>query len=590
MLKPIFEIVDEREFTDREEELAFLWRQVERARERRGSSYAIIARKGMGKTALLERFYNQLFIQQDEVIPFYVSFAEFKGFGKTSLTIRQFMRYYLRTLVAQYLAFHLRDSDMARFAPGMEELLTILQEQRPQVPAAGAIERYLNYVLEATAETYRDYLPDIIQFTRRALGVGGRAPGILMIDEFQVLTDVLDEKTGERANITELFQKTAEVKWCPMVVTGSAVSLITRTVMGGLLARRFGPYHLEPFDLEHSVECALKLARLDHVPLHEGVAYGIHTLTGGNPHYIWCLLNSESLTETGLTSFEQLYRVYEYEMNDPDGKLRGFWDVHFSTMARRVNAQGDGLRLLYHLATHPASEFNIHDMAAYFQRDLSAIEEIMAMLEQADLVEWLVKGGICRRITDPVLADYIVRRYRTLLERESFASYLETFETDYRRKMGSLSNAVGHAAELFTIGLLTRFGGQEVDGRACFGVEGKVTLPRFDSVVNRSGSIVAGDHIEFDVVCEGEETWLVEVRHRQRPLGPRAVEQFWRKVEQWEGERPVAWLLSFSGFTAPAVERLVELGLRHGDRNSFDRLADAVGYVHFPPRVTAPGE
>ncbi|HHN93770.1 MAG TPA: hypothetical protein ENK17_03300, partial [Anaerolineae bacterium] len=61
VVAPLLETVDEREFTDREKELAFLYRVVERARNRMGSSYAIIARKGMGKTAILERFYNRLF-------------------------------------------------------------------------------------------------------------------------------------------------------------------------------------------------------------------------------------------------------------------------------------------------------------------------------------------------------------------------------------------------------------------------------------------------------------------------------------------------------------------------------------------------
>jgi len=52
----------------------------------------------------------------------------------------------------------------------------------------------------------------------------------------------------------------------------------------------------------------------------------------------------------------------------------------------------------------------------------------------------------------------------------------------------------------------------------------------------------------------------------------------------------VVWLLSFVGFTAPADERLGELGLRHSDLRGFDRLADAVGYAHFPSRVAIPPE
>ncbi|MBL7064990.1 MAG: ATP-binding protein [Anaerolineae bacterium] len=588
MIKPLFEVVDEREFTDRDEELAFLWRLVERARDRRGYSYAVIARKGMGKTALLQRFYNDLFTQQDEVVPFYVSFAEFRADrGAKRFPLTTFIEYYFTTLVRQYIAFRLRRPELVQeyhhTIPTLQKLAADAGLDELETPLAAFCSLW-------EEKRFNHLLYYVIRFTRNFLGKQDRAPGLLIIDEFQVLVHIWDAEIAQIRDITDIYQQTAEAKWCPMVVTGSAVSLITETVMGGLLARRFGPYPLEPFDSEHSVEYAINLATLNHVPLHEGVAYAIHTLTGGNPHYVWCLLNSDALTGAGLTSLDLLYKVYEYEMNDPKGKLRGFWDVHFSTMARRVNAQGDALRLLYHLATHPAEEFNIHGMAAYFQREVSEVEEIMAMLEQADLVEWWIKG-LYRRITDPVLADYIVQRYSTVLEQKSFAAFIAGFEADFRRKMGSLSNAVGHAAELFTIGLLTRFDGQEVEGRRCFGVEeGSVTLPRFDSVVNRSGIIFEGDHVEFDVVAEGKkETWLVEVRHRQKPLSTEDVEQFLRKVEQWaEEKRPALWLLSFAGFTAPADEQLEGLGIRHSDLSGFNRLADAVGYVHFPSRVAAP--
>ncbi len=139
---------------------------------------------------------NQLFIQQDEVVPFYVSFTEFKGIQETSLTLRQFAEYYLQTLVTQYLAFHLNDAMLIHRAPGMHELLDILREHRGDVPVADLVERYLDRYVEATGAQYQSQLPAIIQFTRRVLGVAGRTPGILIVDEFQVLTELLNEETG----------------------------------------------------------------------------------------------------------------------------------------------------------------------------------------------------------------------------------------------------------------------------------------------------------------------------------------------------------------------------------------------------------
>ncbi|MFQ5617058.1 MAG: hypothetical protein ACE5GO_11450, partial [Anaerolineales bacterium] len=519
MLRPLFETVDEREFTNRAQELAFLWDLTIRARERRAGSQVFIARKGLGKTALLQRFYNDLFSQQTEVVPFFVDLGQFKGPDPTPLTVRGFMKFYVRTLATQYLAFHLKEGGMLEAEPDERGLLTILQAHEPLIPQAPFVAQYLRRSLEMTVTNYRDELPSVIKFTRQVLGKADFLPGVLMIDEFQVLTEVVDDQTGLRDNLAQRFQKTAEARWCPMVVTGSAVSLITRTTQGGLLARRFSPYHLQPFSSQHTLEYATRLATYHHVPLHQGVAYTIHWLTGGNPYYIWSLFNSKGLVAAGLSTLEALHTTYEYELATLNGELRNFWDVHFETMVAHLNAQGDALRILYHLATRPGEDFNLHDLADYLGRDPVEVESILTMLERADLVEARLRG-LYRHITDPVLADYIIQRYRIVLEQQSFATYLKTLKADFYSKMGSLSRAVGHAAELFTIGLMTRFDGQEVDG-AFFGQPGNIILPRFEKVVNRSGVIIEGDHIEFDIVAEGEEeTWLVEVRHRQRPLGP----------------------------------------------------------------------
>lgn len=570
------ETVDEREFTDREKELAFLYRVVERARNRMGSSYAIIARKGMGKTAILERFYNRLFVEQEEVVPFYISFAEFGGDGRERLSLRRFMRIYLRELVAQYVAFHLRDGGIVRADWRLKELLEVIRRHRDSIPMAEMVERYVGYGLE-DGDDYWEGLSSVVQFTRQVLGHNDRSPGVLMIDEFQVLTEVWDEGLGKYVDVAQMYQKTAEARWCPMVVTGSAVSLITRTVMGGLLARRFGPYHLGPFEEGATVEYAARLAELNGVGLGDGVAYGIHRLTGGNPHYIWCLVSSDKAAEVGLETPEQLYTVYEYEMNDPNGKLRGFWDTHFLEYADKINGSGLALKVLYHLATMEEETVTLREIVERFGGEMQEALRVMQQLRQADLVE-VFSSQLFYRITDPVLVEYIRREYRASLE--ELDVYRTEFMEEYHRRLGSLNNVVGRAAELFVVGLLARFDGQEVDG-VVFGEEGPCRLPRFEKVRNRSGIIIEGERVELDVVAEGEEMWLVEVKHWQRPVGAGVVERFAERVQEWD-DGVVPWLLSLGGLTAGARERARELGIRHSDREDFNRLADAVGYVHFP--------
>jgi len=190
---PIQERVDPEIFTDREEELGFLMGWVRGVAEKWEKSIALVSPRRYGKTAILERFYNRLFVEQDEVVPFYVSFAEFgsEEEEREQLSLRRFMYIYLHALVSQYVAFHLRDGGIVQDELGLEDLLGLIRRHRGSIPMADLVERYVQHGLEE--ERFWAWLPSVVQFTRRVLGYNERAPGVLMIDEFQVLTDVWDE-------------------------------------------------------------------------------------------------------------------------------------------------------------------------------------------------------------------------------------------------------------------------------------------------------------------------------------------------------------------------------------------------------------
>jgi len=233
-----------------------------------------------------------------------------------------------------------------------------------------------------------------------------------------------------------------------MVVTGSAVYLISKTVFGGLLARRFNGYYLFPFHLEHSVEYVLKLAAINTVKINEKVAFQIHQLTGGNPYYIWCILNSYALEDNDLSTLEKLEQVYTFELNELGGKLRGFWDTHFDTYTELINSDRIGLQALYHLATSKG-EVMVQGLANSLSQDLGKVRKVLSNLEQADLIQ-RKSSGIYDRITDPVLADYIERDYTTFILNKSSAEYLKELGTKFKRKQGNLARLLGENAELYT--------------------------------------------------------------------------------------------------------------------------------------------
>jgi hypothetical protein len=57
-------------FTGRKEELAYFLKWINDIKEEKSQSTALLARRKMGKTALLERLFNITFYKNDGVIPF----------------------------------------------------------------------------------------------------------------------------------------------------------------------------------------------------------------------------------------------------------------------------------------------------------------------------------------------------------------------------------------------------------------------------------------------------------------------------------------------------------------------------------------
>jgi len=92
-----------------------------------------------------------------------------------------------------------------------------------------------------------------------------------------------------------------------------------------------------------------------------------------------------------------------------------------------------------------------------------------------------------------------------------------------------------------------------------------VTLPIFENVGNYSSK---DGQIEIDLVCSGHETWLVEVKWKNRATGIREVRYFHKKINDErlqvqvnKDEMLKSWFISKSGFTKPALKFCSENGI-----------------------------
>ena len=151
-----------------------------------------------------------------------------------------------------------------------------------------------------------------------------------------------------------------------------------------------------------------------------------------------------------------------------------------------------------------------------------------------------------------------------------------------------MARLLGETAELYTRHLLLNFKRQAVDSQVFSINEGKIELPEFSSVEHRSGLVIQGDMVEFDLTARGDEEWLIEVKYWTKPVSVTEVDKFIAKLQKLDGWHvPLLpgkqiWFFSKNGFQDNAKTRLQELKIRHSDIFGFNELCRAVRIGEVP--------
>ncbi|MCP4219352.1 MAG: hypothetical protein GY765_32255, partial [bacterium] len=122
-------------FTGRKEELTYFLKWIEDIKERKSQSTALLARRKMGKSALMERLFNITFAKNDGVIPFYYEIKE------VEMWVVDFCVDFFLTFIFQYIAFksrkieyirnsckNLKEAKRAALAEGLDYLTGIIDD------------------------------------------------------------------------------------------------------------------------------------------------------------------------------------------------------------------------------------------------------------------------------------------------------------------------------------------------------------------------------------------------------------------------------------------------------------------------------
>ncbi|MCP5106020.1 MAG: hypothetical protein GY950_21730, partial [bacterium] len=367
-------------FTGRKEELAYFLKWINDIKERKSQSTALLARRKMGKTAIMERLFNITFSKNDGVIPFYYEVRELKKWAG------DFCVDFFLSFIYQYIAFKSRK--VSYLGPNKRNNL----KEAKQAAINEGLD-YLTGIIEnvehAVQQDHMEMLWDTVREAPKIIAYSQKEFIIQMIDEFQFLNTVVyrDKKFKVPANtMAGGYLSTAESKVAPLLVSGSWVGWLMNDLIM-MLPARFKFSYLENMPEQEAVEVVFKYSRFFDVPVTEETAYLIAQLAEGSPFYISSIIRS-LYRQKDLTTVKGLTETLEFETLNDQGTIKSTWMEYVSSALPRINDQNAKNVVLY-LCKNRDREVTRKELLEKLPLDITdaVLEKRLKALVKADIIK-----------------------------------------------------------------------------------------------------------------------------------------------------------------------------------------------------------
>jgi predicted transcriptional regulator len=555
---PIEECVDYEEFTDRIELLRELEAWIKNIRYKRSSSTSIISPRRLGKTVILERLINTVFFKpQYHVAPIYFSM------GRDKTTLRSFLLNYATTFFRQYIAYCIQDPDLYLNRSATLAVLSNIETDNEDVMLAQKM--ITEFLDQYESQTYEDAMLHWINFISvpERLARLSNTRVAIIFDEFQEMKFSVYETSNEKlmdyqakgmltdmaaTDLTVSYRRQSQSRVAPMLVSGSAVRMIFKTVMGGPLGGRFGFKYVRPLSIPDG---AILLHHLVHIYLPGVAITPEHALyassqVDGHPYYLYCLAMSDQ--EKKFDSKETIDSLIEYETTE--GKIFGFWQTHFQQNQKYINEDNDqklGKKIIYYFIKYNNQPVEIEEIALKVNASEREVEKKIERLYQADLV-WRTKGRFYA-FNDICLMRYIKYVY------EKDLKDVDKVNLSLQAKYNVLK---GRFLENVVQVTMMKFNCEKIQGEL-FGKSGIIEVPLFNYVDTRQVKASKTRSYQIDVFARKNEiTWLCECKYTKSKMNMNQLKKLERVADAVVKEAfemgatpPIIqlWLVSTGGFT-----------------------------------------
>ncbi len=583
--------VPEQVYTDRQEFLDYFYKAAHEAAHRRTMSTVLLGQRRMGKTEIFKRVVNRLFFEQDPkspdaVVPVYYSFPDASNDEKS------FAKDYLENFMRYYVAFYTRKPELIHMELKEDELIAAIQEYRSLFPFTERLDWML--IWHKSVVKKEVYLPhkDAVEIPRRVADVDDSTI-VMFLDEFQNT-----RLPQHDFDIVGFMQKAVESPHCPHFVTGSAMSILAREIIGrGSLFGRFDGMDIKPMSGYWGTELGFKTAFYYKAELSEEMAPVAADRCGGNPFYISAVVRQAAKLRKSVSDEKTLNQIMAVDICS--GFIWGELNDQVTRWIRRINQHGIAKWILYLSALDENEEkdkknrLNVERIQREVQEregkhvPLETVRDVLIKLARGDLTEYLEMGGWFRRVKDPVLLEFLKVWGRIEVEGHDQSQVQNELLTKYKKLKGKFSNYKGYFAEVHMSQVLLNSENKILPG-AYFNSRDDIQMPfRFVFVRHRM-RLSSGKGREIDILgAAGAEQWVCRSRWvKGKKMGKAVLEEMISQADMVrEDMEPLEirmWIFAHDGLTKQAEAFAKKHGILWSARKEFDELLVYIGLKPLP--------
>lgn len=573
VIKPL---VPDEVFTDRTEFLDYFYQIALRAATRRTMSTVLLGQRRMGKTEIFRRVVNRLFFEQDPrnpnaVVPVYYSFSDDEP-DRLRFAVK-----YLENFIRYYVGFYTQQPEIMQQNYTGDELVAWVKQSRSLYPFS---ER-LDWLLTWHSSMLRG---DMVSPEQNAVEIPRRVSDT----EDSTIVVFLDEFQNTRLpqyefSIVGYMKEAVESNTCPHFVTGSAMSILAREIIGrGALFGRFDSDPIEPLSEYWGAELVMRAAHYYEAKVPLLMAPVIASRCGGNPFYIVALIQQAAKQGIALSNEDIINNVLAVDISS------GFiWAELYGQVEgwiERVNEHNITKWILYLSALEEEEKISLERIQEELKvregRDvaLDTIRHVLIRLSRGDLVEYLELGRWFRNVKDPILREFLKVWGRIDVEGQDQSRVQNELLLQYETQARRIHEYKGYLAEVFMGQVLLNSYQHKTFPGHFFNAAKDIPLKRPVVFVHHRVRIHSGRGKEIDILASlGGHMWVCQSKwETTKKIGVTSVQELLDQaatVQAQDNPRTLhKWLFAQEGLTADALALAQQEGVFWSTRTQLDDL------------------